>query len=337
VIRRTSNLSLIWEPWKGSPALPRWNPSSKARRVPTRLAALIAAVACASGATAAPPKQERGFRSYGEPMFETVFPDTEGFRKWVDQLVTVHERMDVLRTEFGRALQQVLAEVTRPAAAKEKAQRRCALVAEPFARAQRLGQDYLGRGRDLVRVCELLTKLDEMGETTGLTSDYRAKVHSVREVYRGLRSDYREMKYAFYEQLIPEVRHAGCEPDALLTLAGRGATAPASEALPDGSAPTTIPPQPLPRKTAAEAPPRPATMVTFHVDNSHCPSAVRVVVDGTAVGEVQPQSHSAFRSRSGPHELCLLHEGAVAKCGQAGTIRKTYLHEGWTVQLRCPK
>jgi flagellar motor switch protein FliM len=29
---------LIWEPWKGSHALPRWNPPGTARRVPTRLA-----------------------------------------------------------------------------------------------------------------------------------------------------------------------------------------------------------------------------------------------------------------------------------------------------------
>jgi hypothetical protein len=309
-------------------------------RLAVALALGLAAALTAGRATAAPPKAApNGFRGYGDPMFENVFPDTEGFRKWVDQLAVVHERMESLRADFARAVQQVLVEISRPAIAKEKPARRCAAVAQPYARAQRLGQDYLSRGRDLVRVYDLLTKLDEMGETAGLTSDYRAKVLRVRDMYKGLKSDYREMKYAFHEQLVPEVRHAGCDPDALAALAAKQGpeSAPASREAASEPAPTTIPPQALPRRTGPEAATRSATMITFHVDNSHCESAVHVTLDGTAAGDVQPQSRGAFRTRAGPHELCLLHDGAEAKCGQAGTVRKTYLHDGWTIQLRCPK
>jgi hypothetical protein len=291
----------------------------------------------AAGARAAPPRNGGGFRSYGEPMFETVFPDTEGFRKWVDQLVVVHERMEGLRSDFARAMHQVLVEVTRPLAAQEKPARRCQAAAEPFARAQRLGQDYLGQGRDLVKVYDQLTRLDEMGETAGLTSDYRAKVHRARDVYRGLKSDYREMKYTFHEQLIPELKHAGCDPNALVGAVAKGAKAPATMEAAAAPALTTIPPQALPKRATGETPPRPATMITFHVDNTHCRATVRLTVDGAAAGEVPAQSRGAFRSRSGPHELCLLHDTSPAKCGQPGTVRKTYLHDGWTIQLRCPK
>ena len=84
-------------------------------------------------------------------------------------------------------------------------------------------------------------------------------------------------------------------------------------------------------------PARPATMITYHVDNTSCAAAARVVLDGNPVGVVDAHTRRGFRTRSGPHQLCLLHEGARESCGQPGTLRKGYLHEGWTIQLKCPK
>jgi hypothetical protein len=306
-------------------------------RRPPLLPVLLATVALLVGAGPAPADRKpapRGFTSYGEPMFEDVFPDTEGVRRWVDQLGAVHERMDGLRVDFSKAVQQVLGELGRRPA--PKAAKRCPELQAPFARAQTLGQRYLTQGRDLARVYDLLTRLDEMGETVGLTPDYRTKVKRVREVYKGLRADYREMKYAYYEQLIPELKHAGCDPEALLLAAARADNAlpPASAAAP---APATTLPRPVPKKAPAEPPARPATMITFHVDNTSCAAAVRVVLDGNPVGVVDARTRRGFRTRSGPHQLCLLHEGARETCGQHGTLRKGYLHEGWTIQLKCPK
>jgi hypothetical protein len=300
-------------------------------RLFTKALPLFLIAALAAVAAGAPPKDTRRFSSYGEPMYEEVFPDTEGLRHAVDQLAQVNERMDRSRAEFSRAMQQVLAEVT----ASAKGPRRCAAAAAPFAQAQRLGQEYLDQGRALTRLYELVTRLDEMGESSGLTPDYRARVQKARKVYAGLKTDYREMKYVFHDQLVPELRHAGCDPDQLLGAAakgqGRAASAPAT--IPSLA---TIPPQPLPRKPIADAPPRPATMITFHVDNSHCRAAVSVHVDGTFAGEVKALGRGGFRTRSGPHELCLLHEGTAAKCGDRETVRRSYLHEGWTIELRCP-
>jgi hypothetical protein len=262
-----------------------------------------------------------------------VFPDTEGVRRWVDQLGAVHERMDGLRIDFSRALQQVLGELNRPAA--PKGAKRCPALAPVFTRAQQLGQRYLTQGRDLARVYELLTRLDEMGESVGLTPDYRVRVKRVREIYRGLRNDYREMKYAFYEQLIPELKHVGCAPETLLQLGANGARPePATASSP---APATTLPRAAPRKAPTEAPPRSATMITFHVDNSSCAVPVRVVLDGAALGAIEARTRRGFRARSGPHQLCLLHDGSGKACGQPGTLRKGYFHEGWTIQLRCPK
>jgi hypothetical protein len=231
-------------------------------------------------------------------------------------------------------VQQVLGELGRRPA--PKAAKRCPELAAPFARAQSFGQRYLTQGRDLSRVYDMLTRLDEMGETVGLTPDYRAKVKRVRETYRGLRNDYREMKYAYYEQLIPELKHVGCDPDALLLTAAR-ADRTLTQTAATAPAPATTLPRPVPKKAPAEPPARPATMVTFHVDNMSCGAAARVVLDGHPVGVVDAHARRGFRTRSGPHQLCLLHEGSAQTCGQPGTLRKGYLHEGWTIQLKCPK
>jgi hypothetical protein len=306
-------------------------------RRPAAMLALIAAFAILSGGAAARADRKaapRGFTSYGEPMFEDVFPDTEGVRRWVDQLGAVHERMDGLRTDFSRAVQQTLGEIGRGPA--PKGAKRCPALAAPFGRAQSLGQRYLTQGRDLSRVYDMLTRLDEMGETVGLTPDYRVKVKRVRETYRGLRSDYREMKYAYYEQLIPELKHAGCDPDTLLAAAAK-AEPPGPQSAAALRAPATTLPRPTPKKTPAEPPPRPATMITFHVDNTSCAVPARVVLDGSTTGVVDAHTRRGFRARSGPHQLCLLHEGSPQTCGQHGTLRKGYLHDGWTIQLKCPK
>ena len=301
-----------------------------------RAALFTLALVVAGAPAAADRKATRGFTSYGEPMFEDVFPDTDGVRRWVDQLGAVHERMDGLRVDFSKAVQQVLGELNRRPA--PKGAKRCAELTAPFGRAQALGQRYLTQGRDLSRVYEMLTRLDEMGETIGLTPDYRAKVKRVREVYRGLRNDYREMKYSYYEQLIPELKHAGCDPDALLATAAKGgATASQAAATAPAVSPATTLPRAIPKKPPAEPPARPATMITYHVDNTSCAAPARVVLDGNPVGVVDAHTRRGFRTRSGPHQLCLLHEGSPQSCGQPGTLRRGYLHDGWTIQLKCPK
>jgi hypothetical protein len=75
--------------------------------------------------------------------------------------------------------------------------------------------------------------------------------------------------------------------------------------------------------------------ILFYVDNTRCRIGTRVTLDGRPLGPVPAATRSAFQAAPGPHELCLIQDGATKRCGEAGTVRKSYLHEGWTIALRC--
>ena len=42
-------------------------------------------------------------------------------------------------------------------------------------------------------------------------------------------------------------------------------------------------------------------------------------------------------SAPGPHEVCVLPTSDKRACGDAGTLRKAYLYDGWTLVVRCEK
>ena len=83
-------------------------------------------------------------------------------------------------------------------------------------------------------------------------------------------------------------------------------------------------------------PPRPRPRATFYVDNTNCPDPVDVWIDGEPLGQVAPGRRSALVGDGGERTLCLIVPGA-AQCGDRGTLRQVYLHDGWAVTLQCPK
>jgi len=85
-----------------------------------------------------------------------------------------------------------------------------------------------------------------------------------------------------------------------------------------------------------QAPPRARPRTTFFVDNSKCPEPVDVWIDGGLVGQVAPGRRSALVADGGERTLCLLVPGA-AQCGDRGTSRQVYLHDGWSVTMHCMK
>jgi hypothetical protein len=91
-------------------------------------------------------------------------------------------------------------------------------------------------------------------------------------------------------------------------------------------------PERLPKQAAPRARPR----STFFVDNTRCSDAVDVWVDGVAVGQVAPGRRSALVADAGERTLCLLGPGA-AQCGDRGTVREVFLHDGWSVTMHCVK
>jgi hypothetical protein len=302
-----------------------------------------------------------GFHLEPRPAFETVFGDAESYRRTVDRFVTIADRMQQRRDEFARAVQTGLAKL-----AGTSGKRTCpeAEVAGPYARAQRLGQEYLRAGRELTRHYEQIKELDRLGETIGLTPDYRWKVRRVLEQYQALLIDYREMKVAFHDQFVDELRYASCNLDRLLERADASAlkaeswpapgqpgapgvavanagttdkTLPA-ESLPDISGPT---PRPSKDKVMArteqpaEAPPTPRAGIFIFIDNTRCSAGTHVTLDGKSVAEVPAATRSAVQTTLGPHDLCLVPDGSQKKCGDPGTVRRSYLHDGWTISLRC--
>ncbi len=80
-----------------------------------------------------------------------------------------------------------------------------------------------------------------------------------------------------------------------------------------------------------------ATTVTFYVDNRACPGSQAVFLDGALLGEVPAKSKSAFQALAGHHALCLIGQGSNARCGDPGTLRSAFLHDGWSIGLHCVK
>ena len=304
------------------------------------------ALGVALRATAAPPPTlapdaGAGFHLEPRPAFEDVFGDTESYRKTVDRFMLIAAGMQKGRDDFTRAVQGALAAL---AGEGGKTRRSCpeAEVAPRYARALKLGAEYLQSGRELTRHYEQIRELDRLGETVGLTLDYRTRVKRALAEYGQLLVDYREMKVSFHDQLADELRFAACNPEKLLARADASALKDDPWPVPgQPGAPGIVnnpdkEPNPEPRVTPAD--PQLATARTgifIYIDNSACATGTHVALDGKALSDVPPATRASFETTAGPHDLCLLAEGNKSKCGDPGTVRRSYLHEGWTISLRC--
>jgi hypothetical protein len=301
-----------------------------------------------------------GFRLERPSAIDDVFGDSSDYRRTVDRFLELTSHMQLMRDEFARAVQTALSELN--SRALQKGKRSCPTdqVAAPYARARRLGADYLRTGRELTRHWEVVKEYDRLGESIGLTPDYRWKVRRVLQQYQALLVDYREMKVALHDQLDDELKYAGCDLNLLALKADPKAAgedpwplpgqpgAPGvlvaksekdHETLPSSlpSEKVTQPPIPMPpKKVTAPADPsaQPRSGILFYVDNAKCQRPTAVWLDGKKLGEVPAATRVGFQTAPGPHDLCLL-DDATKKCGAPGTVRKSYLSEGWTITLRC--
>jgi len=301
-------------------------------------------LALAPSLVSAAPPDGGGFHLEPKATIDDVFGDAADYRRVIDKFLSISDGMQGTRDEFARAVQSVLAEL-RPGPDGKARPRKCPdqAVASSYARALGLGQEYLRAGRELSRYYDQVREYDRLGETVGLTPDYRWKVKRVAQQYGALLTDYREMKVAFHDQLADELRFVGCDLDKLAARGGatRDEAWPQAEQLAPG-APTEkvalpTPPPSQPKPVRAEPidilPPRAG--ILFYVDNTRCQVATKVALDGRPLGDVPAATRAAFPTRPGPHDLCLIPDGATKKCGDPGTLRKSYFTEGWTIALRC--
>src|SRR5581483_491625 len=136
-----------------------------------RTAVLVLTLAAGAGAaraegTAAPPGAQdlgTGFRLEGKPAVDDVFGDASEYRRTIDRFLELVQSMQAMRDDFARSVQQTLAELQKAA---DKRARKCpeSGVAGPYARANRLGAEYLRIGRELTRHYDQVKEFDRLGD-----------------------------------------------------------------------------------------------------------------------------------------------------------------------------
>jgi hypothetical protein len=304
------------------------------------LAALLLAAA-PTGTTVTP------FRTEVTPRVDPVFGDIASLRQSVDRFLALQGEMDQVRNEFSTAVQGTLFQLA-PVGPRPKGCPAGAPV--QYARALSAGGRYLALGRQLEARFREIHRSDELGEATGLTPDYRVKIKRAKDLYGDLLRDYREMRVAFYDQLTAEMHHASCE---LPTPAQGREAKPGDTQAPNPSDPSawaleedTPSPPASPSKDAAPLPhgAKPilmasgaATAIWVTIDNSRCSQRSQVAIDGNQLGGVNPHRKLTVRTHTGPHEVCVLPSSDKRACGDAGTLRRAYLFDGWTLVVRCEK
>lgn len=305
------------------------------------------------------------FRTDVQPRIDPVFGDAGTLRAAIDRFLSLQAGMEQVRDEFSTAVHQTLAALA-PVASLAAPKTCPAGAAAPYARALAAGGRYLLLGQQLQARYQDIRRADELGDAVALTPDYRAKVKKAKELYQQLLNDYREMRVAFYDQLGAEMRHATCKTGSAAVATG-GASVPSGRTEGPAAVPNPSNPdawvleqasersagQPVARTAAAgpstgsPAAPEPvaeaegatlaAPAIWIDLDNTLCAQATRVSIDGQPLGEVGAHKRTSVRTHAGPREVCVLPVGDARACGDPGTIRKAYLHEGWSLSVHCEK
>jgi len=257
-------------------------------------------------------------------------------RPWgdADALVQVLERYAAIAQAMARSRvtyqQQVLGllgvlDRGPYAPAKHEPVRRCpiARVATTWAAAQHELGALARLGVDLEATWRFIARHDDVGATASLLPDARNRVAAARKGFRLALADIAELRAEWARALVPELYAVGCT-ERLLAAA---VADPARYQLVEEDQAEPIP---------TTQPPRRAARATFYVDNRQCVDPVEVWIDGAQLGQVAAGRRSGLVADSGARALCLLSPGA-AQCGDRGTVRQVYLHDGWSVTMHCPK
>lgn len=197
-----------------------------------------------------------------------------------------------------------------------------AQIAPAYDAAQKARARFERLGSDLEASFKRIVRHDELGLTAGLLPNARLAVAAAKKSFRVQLEDAGELRAEMGRGVGPELRSVGCN-DRLLAAA---IADPQRYHVIEEDKPEVIPVQTAPRAKPSS---------TFFVDNAGCPDPVSVFIDGKLLGEVSPGRRSALVADGGERSLCLLGPGA-AQCGDRGTVRQVYLHDGWTVTMHCP-
>ena len=314
---------------------------------PPALLAFVLTVAAGGGGNGNGLPADKPFRTEVAPRIDPVFSDTAGLRETIDQFLALQAEMETVRDQFSGAVHDAMAQLG-PVGAAAPPKTCPPQLPRMYARAAEAGRRFLALGRRFAARYRDIHRAEDLGDTVGLTPDYRAKAKKARELYLGLVRDYREMRAAFYEQLQGEMRHAGCKltplaataaghhPDGGATeAAGPDPTNPGDWELEPADEPVSKAAKPAARAKTPEAAPAGGPAIWIQIDNTRCTQPSALTIDGHAIGDIAAQKKIAVRTHAGPHELCVLPVGGKQVCGGAGTVRRVYLYDGWTLAVRC--
>jgi Flp pilus assembly protein TadD len=249
--------------------------------------------------------------------------DTAALSAELALYANIAEQMSAARSTYQNAILAMLGAVGKGPLAHGKATS-CPLdeVAPAWATAQKARGVFERLGSDLEASFKRIVRHDELGLTAGLLPNGRLAVAAAKRAFHTQLSDAGELRAEQARGIAPELRAVGCSEK--LIAAAVADPARYHEIVEDK-------PDVIPKPTAPRAKPR----TTFFVDNSGCPDPVAVWIDGKRLGEVSPGRRSALVADGGERSLCLLGPGA-AQCGDRGTVRQIYLHDGWSVAMHCP-
>ncbi|MGE5181782.1 MAG: tetratricopeptide repeat protein, partial [Acidobacteriota bacterium] len=259
-----------------------------------------------------------------KPTVVRPWGDGEALQLALDRYTVIATAMASVRVAFQSHFLSLLGAVGSGPLARPRPHG-CPLgeLAPSWAAAQRALAAYERLGVQLEAEYRYLVRHDDAGLTAGLLPNARGALANAKQSFKLALADASELRAEWTRGLAPELHAAGCT-DALLA---------AAVAHPqDYHVIEEDKPEPLP----TQAPPRAKPRSTFFVDNNQCGDPVEVWVDGELVGQVAPGRRSALVADGGEHTLCLIGPGA-AQCGDRGTVRQVYLHDGWSVTMHCVK
>jgi tetratricopeptide (TPR) repeat protein len=259
-----------------------------------------------------------------KPALVRPWGDTEALTAELASYAALGEAMAQARGAYQAQILVMLGAVGKGPNARAKPPTSCPVdeVAPAWAAAQRDRATFERLGSDLEASFKRIVRHDELGLAAGLLPNARLAVASAKHAFRLQLEDAGELRAELGRGIVPELRAVGCTEKLI------------AAAVADPSRYHTIEedkPDTIPKQAAPRAKPR----STFFVDNTGCHDPVAVWIDGKQLGEVAPGRRSALVADGGERSLCLLGPGA-AQCGDRGTVRQIYLHDGWSVTLRCP-
>ena len=285
-----------------------------------RLAPDLAAARSALSSNAAPVAAYR-------PVLVRPWGDTDMLAAEVVAYAKIAEAMAMTRGAYQNEILAMLGATGKGPTAKVKqpAITSCPVdtVAPAWAAARASEARYQRLGTELEASFKRISRHDELGLTAGLLPSSRLALASAKHSFTLALADAGELHAELARGVSPELRAVGCS-DKLL-----------AAAVADPSRYHQIEedkPEVIPEHTAPRAKPR----STFFVDNTGCPDVVTLWIDGKKLGEVAPGRRSALVADGGERSMCLLQPGS-AQCGDRGTVRQIYLHDGWSVTMHCPK